>query len=160
MVFLVSILKIYYLLLSVLEVLKYIYVRWILSKQKLRSIFGLNNVLPWFFKFRAKIDCWMQCLTLYTFDVYLVAVCLHSPQISLIFVIMLQIYYVYIYIYIYLYIYIYIYIYNETNDGEKVNSFYLKFKIFILVIYKISEYPKSVFTLNAFQNFFSSVKFQ
>ena len=73
------------------------------------------------------------------------AVCLHSPQISLIFVIMLQ---------------IYIYIYKETNDGEKVNSFYLKFKIFILVIYKISEYPKSVFTLNAFQNFFSSVKFQ
>ena len=73
------------------------------------------------------------------------AVCLHSPQISLIFVIMLQ---------------IYIYIYKETNDGEKVNSFYLKFKIFILVIYKISEYPKSVFTLNAFQNFFISVKFQ
>ena len=145
LVFLVSILKIYYLLLSVLEVLKYIYVRWILSKQKLRSIFGLNNVLPWFFKFRAKTDCWMQCLTLYTFDVYLMAVCLHSPQISLIFVIMLQ---------------IYIYIYKETNDGEKVNSFYLKFKIFILVIYKISEYPKSVFTLNAFQNFFSSVKFQ
>ena len=36
---------------------------------------------------------------------------------------------------------------------------YIKFKIFILIIYKINKYLKSVFTLNAFQDFFSSVKF-
>ena len=38
---------------------------------------------------------------------------------------------------------------NEANDGEKVNLFYLKLKIFILIIYKINKYLKSVFTLNA-----------
>ena len=65
----------------------------------------------------------------------------------------------YIYIYIYIYIHIYIYIYNKANDGEKVNLFYIKFKIFVLIIYKINKYLKSVFTLNAFQDFFSSVKF-
>ena len=57
----------------------------------------------------------------------------------------------YIYTYI-LYIYIYIYIHistrnnladNKANDGEKVNFFYLKFKIFILIIYKINKYLKS-----------------
>ena len=40
-------------------------------------------------------------------------------------------------------------IYNKANDGEKVNLFYAKFKIFILMIYKINKYLKSVFTLNA-----------
>ena len=59
----------------------------------------------------------------------------------------------------FMYIYIYIYTYNEANDGEKVNLFYLKFKIFILVIYKMNKYLKSVFTLNTFQGFFNSVKF-
>ena len=44
------------------------------------------------------------------------------------------------------------------NDGEKVNLFYLKSKVFILIIYKINKYLKSVFTLNMFQDFFSSVK--
>ena len=54
--------------------------------------------------------------------------------------------------YLYLYIYLsistsfYIYIYNEANDGEKVNLFYLKFKIFILITYKINKYLESVFT--------------
>ena len=51
----------------------------------------------------------------------------------------------------------YVYIYNEANDNEIVNVFYLKFKICILVIYKINKYLKSVFTLNAFQDFFGSV---
>ena len=50
--------------------------------------------------------------------------------------------YIYIYIYMYIYIYIYIYIYNnnnnKANDGKKVNLFYIKFKIFILIIYKIN----------------------
>ena len=49
-------------------------------------------------------------------------------------------------------------IYNKANDGEKVNLFYAKFKIFILMIYKINKYLKSVFTLNAFQDFFCSAK--
>ena len=44
---------------------------------------------------------------------------------------------------------------NKANDGEKVNLFYLKFKIFILIINKINKCLKSVFTLNAFQDFFS-----
>ena len=43
-------------------------------------------------------------------------------------------------------IYIYIYIYNEANDDEKVNLFYPKFKIFMLVIYKINKYLKWVST--------------
>ena len=47
---------------------------------------------------------------------------------------------------------------NKANDGEKVNLFYIKFKIFILIIYKINKYLESVFTLNAFRDFFSSVK--
>ena len=75
--------------------------------------------------------------------------------------------YMYMCIYICIYIYIYIYILyirnnltnNKANNCEKVNLFYLKFKIFILTIYKINKYLKSVFTLNAFQDFFSSVKF-
>ena len=54
--------------------------------------------------------------------------------------------------------YIYIYIYNKVNDGEKVNLFYLKFKVFILIIYKMNKYLKSVFMLNVFQDFFSDVK--
>ena len=29
-------------------------------------------------------------------------------------------------------------IYNKAHDGEKVNLFYLKSKIFILIIYKIN----------------------
>ena len=41
-----------------------------------------------------------------------------------------------------------IYIYNKANDDEKVNLFYLKFKIFILIIYKLNKYLKLVFTLN------------
>ena len=57
-----------------------------------------------------------------------------------------------------MYIYIYIYIYNKVNDGEKVNLFYLKFKVFILIIYKMNKYLKSVFMLNVFQDFFSDVK--
>ena len=57
------------------------------------------------------------------------------------------------------YIYIYIYIYNKANDAEKVNLFSLKFEISILIICKINKYLKSVFTLNAFQDFFSSIKF-
>ena len=57
-----------------------------------------------------------------------------------------------------IYIYIYIYIYNKVNDGEKVNLFYLKFKVFILIIYKMNKYLKSVFMLNVFQDFFSDVK--
>ena len=57
-----------------------------------------------------------------------------------------------------IYIYIYIYIYNKANDGEKVNLFYLKFKVFILIMYKMNKYLKSVFMLNAFQDFFSDVK--
>ena len=48
----------------------------------------------------------------------------------------------------------------KANDGEKVNLFYLKSNIFILIICKINKYLKSVFKLNAFQDFFSSVKFQ
>ena len=64
----------------------------------------------------------------------------------------------YIYLYIHIYIYIYIYIYNKVNDGEKVNLFYLKFKVFILIIYKMNKYLKSVFMLNVFQDFFSDVK--
>ena len=60
--------------------------------------------------------------------------------------------------YIYIYIYIYICIYNKANDGEKVNLFYLKFKVFILIMYKMNKYLKSVFMLNAFQDFFSDVK--
>ena len=47
-------------------------------------------------------------------------------------------------------------IYNKANDGEKLNLFYAKFKIFILMIYKINKYLKSVFTLNAFQDFCSA----
>ena len=47
-------------------------------------------------------------------------------------------------------IFLYKSIYNKPNDGEKVNLFYLKLKIFILIIYKINKYLKSVFTLNAF----------
>ena len=60
--------------------------------------------------------------------------------------------YIYVYIYIFLHIYIYIYIYkeqitnNRANDGEKVNLFYIKFKIFILIIYKINKYLKSDLT--------------
>ena len=42
---------------------------------------------------------------------------------------------------------------------QTVNLYYLKFKIFILIINKINKYLKSVFTLNSFQNFFSSLKF-
>ena len=48
---------------------------------------------------------------------------------------------------------------NKANDCEKVNLFYLKFKIFMLIKCKINKYLKSVFTINAFQDFFSSVKF-
>ena len=49
---------------------------------------------------------------------------------------------------------------NKANDGEKVNLFNLKFKIFILIIYKIYKYLKSVFTQNAYQDFSCrSVKF-
>ena len=50
---------------------------------------------------------------------------------------------------------------NETSsrDSEKVNLFYLKFKTFMLIIYKLNKYLKSVFTLNAFQGFLSSIKF-
>ena len=59
--------------------------------------------------------------------------------------------------YIYI-LYIYIYIYNKANDGEKVNLFYLKFKTFVLIIYKINKCLKSVFTLSVFLNFFSSIK--
>ena len=58
-----------------------------------------------------------------------------------------------------MYIYLYMYIYNKGNDGETVNLFSLHFRIFILFTYKINKYLKSVFTLNAFQDFFSSVKF-
>ena len=61
-----------------------------------------------------------------------------------------------IYIYIYIYIYKHIYknlTYNKTNNGEKVNLFHLKTKIFMLIIYKINKYLKSVFTLSAFQDF-------
>ena len=36
---------------------------------------------------------------------------------------------------------------------------YAKFKIFILIIYKMNNCLKSVFTLKAFQDFFSGVKF-
>ena len=50
-------------------------------------------------------------------------------------------------------IFLYKSIYNKPNDGEKVNLFYLKLKIFILIIYKINKYLKSVFTLNMFQDF-------
>ena len=39
-----------------------------------------------------------------------------------------------------MYTYIYnIYIYNRANDGEKVNLFYIKFKIFISIIYKYTK---------------------
>ena len=69
----------------------------------------------------------------------------------------------YIYIYIHtiytiytIYIYTYTYIHSKANDDEKVNLFYLKFKIFI---YIQNKYSKSVFTLNTFQDTFSSVKF-
>ena len=48
--------------------------------------------------------------------------------------------------------------YNKANNGEKVNLFYLKFKSFVLIIYKINKCLKSVFTLNFFLDFFSSVK--
>ena len=48
---------------------------------------------------------------------------------------------------------------NKANDDEKVNLIYLKFKTCISVTYKINKYLKSVFTLNAFQDFFCSVKF-
>ena len=46
--------------------------------------------------------------------------------------------YIYIYIYIYIYKNTYTYIHSKANDDEKVNLFYLKFKIFILIIYKIN----------------------
>ena len=36
----------------------------------------------------------------------------------------------------------YIYMYNKANDGEKENLFYLKFKISIVIIYKINKYSK------------------
>ena len=51
---------------------------------------------------------------------------------------------------------------NQTNDGEKANLLYLKFKIFILIIciiYKINKYQKSIYTVKAFQDFFRGVKF-
>ena len=66
------------------------------------------------------------------------------------------IYYIYLYI---LYIHIYIYIYNKANDSKKVHLFYIKFRIFILIIHIINRYLKSVFTVNLFQDLFSSVKF-
>ena len=39
---------------------------------------------------------------------------------------------------------------NKASDAQKVDFFYLKFEIFILIVYKINKYLKSVFTLNAF----------
>ena len=72
------------------------------------------------------------------------------------------IYYIYLYIlyiHIYIYIYIYIYVYNKANDSKKVHLFYIKFRIFILIIHIINRYLKSVFTVNLFQDLFSSVKF-
>ena len=48
---------------------------------------------------------------------------------------------------------------KKGNNSEKMNLFYLKFKIFILIIYKINKYLKSVFTVNKFQDFVSSVNF-
>ena len=66
--------------------------------------------------------------------------------------------YIYTYIYLYIYTCIYVHINNKVNDGEKVNLFNLKFKVFILIIYKINKYLKSVFTRNAFKDFFISVK--
>ena len=66
--------------------------------------------------------------------------------------------YIYTYIYLYIYTCIYVHIYNKVNDGEKVNLFNLKFKIFILIICKINKYLKSLFTGNAFKDFFISVK--
>ena len=66
-----------------------------------------------------------------------------------------------------IYIYIYICIHtrnnltsNKGNDGEKVNLFYLKFKIFQWIIYNINKYLKLLFTLNTFQDIFSCVKFK
>ena len=52
---------------------------------------------------------------------------------------------------------------TKGNDDKKVNLCCLKFKIlhlkiFTLIIYKINKYLKSVFTINAFQDFFSSIK--
>ena len=37
---------------------------------------------------------------------------------------------------------IYMYMYNKANDGEKVNLLCLKFKISIVIIYKINKYSK------------------
>ena len=42
---------------------------------------------------------------------------------------------------------------KNKNDGEKVNLFYVKFTIFMLIIYKINNCLKSVSTLNVFQDF-------
>ena len=64
------------------------------------------------------------------------------------------IYYIYLYI-----LYIHIYIYNKANDSKKVHLFYIKFRIFIIIIHIINRYLKSVFTVNLFQDLFSSVKF-
>ena len=69
-----------------------------------------------------------------------------------------SVYIIYIYIY-YIYIYIYIYVYNKANDSKKVHLFYIKFRILILIIHIINRYLKSVFTVNLFQDLFSSVKF-
>ena len=65
-----------------------------------------------------------------------------------------------------LYIYIYTildYQITKANDGKKLNLCCLKFKIlhlkiFTLIIYKINKYLKSVFTINAFQDFLCSIK--
>ena len=51
--------------------------------------------------------------------------------VCIIYICIIHIYILYVYIYI-IYIYTYIHTHNKTNDGEKVNLFYLKFKIFIL----------------------------
>ena len=52
---------------------------------------------------------------------------------------------------------------TKANDGKKVNLCCPKFKIlplkiFTFIIYKINKYLKSVFTINAFQDFLSSTK--